>query len=125
MNESGGPVKAVMSFYGVAAERLIVIHDELDIPFGAIRAKLGGGDNGHNGLKSIRKSIGTGDFFRVRVGIGRPVGRQDPAEYVLKQFAAAERKDLIEVVRRAADASSTLITDGLESTQNTFNVDPS
>lgn len=125
MNESGGPVKAIMAFYGVEADRLVVVHDELDIPFGAIRAKLGGGDNGHNGLKSIRKSIGTGDFFRVRVGIGRPVGRQDPAEYVLKPFGTTERKELVEVVQRAADTASSLVTDGLESTQNRFNGDPS
>jgi peptidyl-tRNA hydrolase, PTH1 family len=124
MNESGGPVKAIMDFYGVPPEAMIVIHDELDIPFGAIRAKLGGGDNGHNGLKSIRKSIGTGDFFRVRVGIGRPVGRQEPAEYVLRMFASPERKELPEVVQRAADAATSLITDGLETTQNRFNGDP-
>ena len=74
MNESGGPVKALMSFYGVGPERLVVVHDELDIPFTAIRVKHGGGDNGHNGLKSIRKALGTGDFYRIRVGIGRPPG---------------------------------------------------
>jgi PTH1 family peptidyl-tRNA hydrolase len=121
MNDSGGPVKSILDFYGVAAESMIVIHDELDIPFGTIRVKLGGGDNGHNGLKSIRKSIGTGDFFRVRIGIGRPAGRQDPAEYVLKMFGTTERKDLPEVVQRGADATESLISDGLETTQNRFN----
>ncbi len=124
MNDSGGPVKAIMDFYGVGPERMVVVHDELDIAFGAIRAKLGGGDNGHNGLKSIRKSIGTGDFFRVRVGIGRPTGRQDPAEYVLKGFGATERKELPEVIQRAADAATSLISSGLETTQNLYNGDP-
>lgn len=121
MNESGGPVKAIMGFYGVDADHLVVVHDELDIPFSAIRIKLGGGDNGHNGLKSIRRALGTGDFYRVRVGIGRPPGRQDPAEFVLKPFPSAERTDLPEVVQRAADAVESLVTDGLEPTQNRFN----
>ena len=121
MNESGGPVKALMGFYGVAPERLIVIHDELDIPFGAIRVKLGGGDNGHNGLKSIRKALGTGDFYRVRIGVDRPPGRQDPAVYVLKPFSGAERVELPEVVQRAADAVESLMAEGLELTQNRFN----
>jgi PTH1 family peptidyl-tRNA hydrolase len=121
MNESGGPVKALMGFYGVEADRLVVIHDELDIPFSTIRVKLGGGDNGHNGLKSIRKALGSGDFYRVRVGIDRPPGRQDPADYVLKPFGSTERKDLPEVVDRAADAVESLVTEGLERTQNRFN----
>lgn len=121
MNESGGPVKALMGFYGVEPDRLVVVHDELDIPFGAIRVKLGGGDNGHNGLKSIRRALGTGDFYRVRVGIDRPPGRQDPADYVLKPFGATERKELPEVVQRAADAVECLVTEGLERTQNRFN----
>lgn len=124
MNESGGPVKAIMDFYSVTADSMIVVHDELDIQFGAIRAKLGGGDNGHNGLKSIRKSIGTGDFYRVRVGIGRPAGREDPADYVLKPFGSAERKALPEFVQRGADATKSLVSDGLEATQNLFNGDP-
>jgi PTH1 family peptidyl-tRNA hydrolase len=121
MNESGGPVKALMGFYGVDPDRLVVVHDELDIPFTTIRVKLGGGDNGHNGLKSIRKALGTGDFYRVRVGIGRPPGRQEAADYVLKPFAGAERTELPEVVQRAADAVESLVTDGLEATQNRFN----
>ncbi len=124
MNESGGPVKALMEFYRAGPERLVVIHDELDIPFSSIRIKHGGGDNGHNGLKSIRRAIGTGDFYRVRVGIGRPPGRQDPADYVLKPFPAAERRELPEVVQRAADAVECLVTDGLEATQNRFNSGP-
>ena len=121
MNESGGPVKALMGFYGIEPDQLVVVHDELDIPFGAIRVKSGGGDNGHNGLKSIRKALGTGDFFRVRVGIDRPPGRQDPADYVLKPFGSTERKELPDVVQRAADAVESLITEGLERTQNRFN----
>lgn len=124
MNESGGPVKAIMAFYGVEPAQMIVVHDELDIPFGAIRAKLGGGDNGHNGLKSIRRAIGTGDFLRVRVGIGRPPGRQDPAAFVLKPFGSTERAEVPEVMQRAADAVECLVSDGLESTQNRFHADP-
>ncbi len=121
MNASGGPVKAAASFYGVPPERIIAIHDELDIPFAAIRLKLGGGDNGHNGLKSMRSSLGTGDFYRVRVGIGRPPGRQDPADYVLKPWSSTERKELPLLVDRAADAVETLVRQGLEAAQNQFN----
>jgi PTH1 family peptidyl-tRNA hydrolase len=124
MNESGGPVKGLMDFYGVEPDRLIVLHDELDISFAALRVKFGGGDNGHNGLKSIRKSIGSGDFFRIRLGIGRPPGRQDPAEFVLRPFGSAERKELPDLLDRGAGAVEGLIVDGLESTQNRFNADP-
>ena len=124
MNESGGPVKALMTFYDVPVEHLVVVHDELDIPFGTIRAKSGGGDNGHNGLKSIRRSLGTGDFLRIRIGIGRPPGRQDPADFVLKPFGSAERRDLPEIVQRGADATESLVRDGLAATQNRFNADP-
>jgi len=121
MNESGGPVKALMSFYGIDADRLIVVHDELDLPFADLRVKFGGGDNGHNGLKSIRRATGTGDFLRVRAGIGRPPGRQDPAAFVLKPFSASERRDLPEFVDRCADAVESLVFEGLERTQNRFN----
>ncbi|MFN8172874.1 MAG: aminoacyl-tRNA hydrolase [Candidatus Nanopelagicales bacterium] len=121
MNASGGPVKALAAFYGVAADRMVVVHDELDLPFGTIRTKQGGGDNGHNGLKSLRGSLGTGDFYRVRVGVGRPPGRQDPADWVLKGFGATERRELPEVVDRAADTVECLLTEGLEATQNRFN----
>ena len=121
MNESGGPVKALMGFYGVDAGHLVVIHDELDLPFGSIRTKLGGGDNGHNGLRSIRSSLGSGDFFRVRVGIGRPNGRQDPAEYVLSGFGSAERVELPALSERAGQAAESLVLEGLERTQQTFN----
>jgi len=124
MNESGGPVKALLSFYGIEPDRMIVAHDELDIPFSSLRVKFGGGDNGHNGLKSIRKALGTGDFFRVRLGIGRPPGRQDPADFVLKPFGSTERKELPDLVTRGADAIESLVVNGLEITQNRFNADP-
>jgi PTH1 family peptidyl-tRNA hydrolase len=121
MNESGGPVKGLLDFYKVPMERLVVIHDELDIPFSTLRLKLGGGDNGHNGLRSIRRSTGSGEFYRVRVGIGRPPGRQDPADYVLKPWASVERKELPLLVSDAADAVELLVHEGLERAQNRFN----
>jgi peptidyl-tRNA hydrolase, PTH1 family len=120
MNLSGGPTKALADFYKIGPERLIVVHDELDIPYGALRAKLGGGDNGHNGLKSITKVFGTRDYLRVRFGIGRPPGRMDAASFVLKDFATAERKDLPFLVDRAADVVESLMERGLEVTQNEF-----
>ncbi|MFB9678298.1 aminoacyl-tRNA hydrolase [Streptosporangium vulgare] len=120
MNLSGGPVKALADFYKVDPARVVVVHDELDIPYGALRAKLGGGDNGHNGLKSITKSLATKDYLRVRFGIGRPPGRMDAAAYVLRDFATAERKDLAFLVDRASDVVESLIRVGLEPTQNAF-----
>ena len=121
MNESGGPVKALASFYKVPTDRIVAVHDELDIPFGTLRVKLGGGDNGHNGLRSLRSSLGAGDFYRVRVGVGRPPGRQDPADFVLSNYSAAERKELVFQVDRAADAVESLLAVGLERTQGQFN----
>lgn len=121
MNESGGPVASLRDSFTVPTERCVLVHDELDIPFGAIRLKLGGGDNGHNGLRSVRRSLGTGDFLRVRVGIGRPPGRQDPADFVLKPFSATERKELDLVLERAADAVEALLVDGLARAQDTYN----
>jgi PTH1 family peptidyl-tRNA hydrolase len=121
MNESGGPVKALATFYKVPPERIIAVHDELDIPFGTLRAKLGGGDNGHNGLRSMRSSLGTGDFYRVRAGIGRPPGRQDVADFVLSNYSKVELRELPFQVDHAADAVESLITDGLEKTQQRFN----
>jgi PTH1 family peptidyl-tRNA hydrolase len=121
MNESGGPVKALATFYKVPPERIVAIHDELDIPFGTLRVKLGGGDNGHNGLRSMRSSLGTGDFYRVRAGIGRPPGRQEVSDFVLSTYSAAERKDLPFQVMDAADAVECLVTEGLEKTQSRFN----
>ena len=120
MNLSGRPVAALTAFYKVPPDRLVVIHDELDIPFGALRLKLDGGAGGHNGLRSITQALGTPDYYRVRFGIGRPPGRMDPAVYVLRDFSAAERKDLPFFVDRAADATETLIAKGLEQAQNTY-----
>ncbi|GAA3601654.1 aminoacyl-tRNA hydrolase [Nonomuraea rosea] len=120
MNLSGGPVKALSDFYKIGVDRLIVVHDELDVPYGALRAKLGGGDNGHNGLKSITKVLATRDYLRVRFGIGRPPGRMDAASFVLRDFATMERKDLPFLVDRAADVVESLMARGLETTQNDF-----
>lgn len=121
MNKSGQSVLALSSFYKIPTDRIIVLHDELDIPFEAIRMKKGGGDNGHNGLKSIRSSLGSGEWFRVRLGIGRPPGQQDPANFVLKPFTSTEAKLLPVMCERAADAIETLISDGLEIAQSRYN----
>ena len=123
MNLSGGPVAALAAFYKLSPERIVVLHDELDIPFGAVRLKLGGGDNGHNGLRSITASLGTRDYYRARFGIGRPPGRMDPAAYVLRDFTPAERKELPFAIDRCADATETLITKGLAEAQNTYHAD--
>ena len=120
MNLSGGPVAGLRDFFKAPAERIVVVHDEIDIPYGAVRLKLGGGDNGHNGLRSITSSLGSKDYLRVRVGVGRPPGRQDPADYVLKDFSAAERKELGFHVDRAADAVEALLTTPLADAQNVF-----
>ena len=117
MNESGGPVAGLLSFYKVPVENLIVIHDELDIPFAEVRLKLGGGEGGHNGLRSVTKSIGTRDYLRVRVGIGRPPGRMDAADYVLHDFSSTERKEVPLLVSDAADAVERLVADGLVAAQ--------
>ncbi len=121
MNESGGPVASLRDFFKVPLERLVVVHDELDLPYGGLRLKLGGGDNGHNGLKAVRRSLGSGEFNRVRFGIGRPPGRMDAAAFVLRDFSAAERKELDVLVERAADSIEALVVDGMEKAQNTFN----
>ena len=123
MNTSGGPVAAARDFWKVPVERIVVVHDELDIPYGALRLKRAGGDNGHNGLRSVSSALGSRDYLRVRFGIGRPPGRQDPADFVLKDFSAAEKKELPFHVDRAADAVEALLTGPLESAQNTFHVD--
>lgn len=121
MNDSGGPVSTLAGYYDIEPENVVVIHDELDIDFGALRVKLGGGDNGHNGLRSIRQSLGTGDFHRVRVGIGRPLGRQSVHDFVLKAYSSNERTELPVLVEEAADAVESLIERGLEATQSAFN----
>ena len=124
MNLSGGPVGALAAFYKLPAERVVVVHDELDVPFGNVRLKLGGGAGGHNGLRSITAALGTRDYYRVRFGIGRPPGRMDPAAYVLKEFTAAERKSLPLEIDRGADAVEALISKGLVAAQNEFHVAP-
>jgi PTH1 family peptidyl-tRNA hydrolase len=120
MNLSGGPVASLAQFYKVDPQRIIAIHDELDLPFGQIRTKLGGGEGGHNGARSLTRSLSTRDYLRVRFGIGRPSGRQDPADYVLSDFSTVERKELDFLVDRAADMVEALMTRGLEWTQNAY-----
>jgi PTH1 family peptidyl-tRNA hydrolase len=120
MNESGGPVVSLRDFFKVPLEQVIVVHDELDLDFGVLRLKRGGGDNGHNGLRSLTKALGP-DYLRVRFGIGRPPGRQDPAVYVLRDFTLAEQKALDLELDRAADAVEALVATGLEAAQNAFN----
>ncbi len=123
MNTSGGPVAAVRDYFRVPVERIVVVHDELDIGYGVLRLKRGGGDNGHNGLRSVSSALGSKEYLRVRFGVGRPPGRQDPADFVLKDFTAAERKDLPFLVDRAADAVEALLSGPLEAAQNVFHVD--
>ena len=120
MNTSGGPVAALAHYFGVTADQVVAVHDDLDIPFGEVRLKRGGGEGGHNGLRDMSKALGTKDYLRVRVGIGRPPGRMDAADYVLRDFAAAERKDLGWLVDAAADAVELLVTEGLERAQLKF-----
>jgi PTH1 family peptidyl-tRNA hydrolase len=120
MNVSGGPVAGLLRYYGVTPADLLVVHDDLDLGFGVVRLKQGGGEGGHNGLRSISGAIGTKDYLRVRFGIGRPPGRQDPADFVLKRFAGAERTELEFAVDLAADAAEALLADGLEPAQNRF-----
>ena len=121
MNETGGAVSRLLSYYKLELDRMIVVHDELDLDPGQLRIKFGGGDNGHNGLRSIRASLGSGDFYRVRVGIGRPPGGQDPADFLLSNFPVGARQAVAVEVNRAADAVESLVTVGLERTQNLFN----
>lgn len=120
MNESGGPVSGLLKYFDLSAENLVVLHDELDIPALTLRLKFGGGDNGHNGLKSIRAAINSGEFYRVRMGIGRPPGQQDPADYVLRSFSSNEKGQLTEMFDRTEKLIESLITAGLAATQNEF-----
>lgn len=119
MNESGRQVGPLAKFYSVSPADIVVIHDELDIDFGRIRLKRGGGEGGHNGLRSVASALGTKDFQRVRIGIGRPPGRQDPAAYVLQPFSTGERDEVPTICEQAADATELLIEQGLEPAQNT------
>ncbi|MDO8106795.1 aminoacyl-tRNA hydrolase [Isoptericola sp. b441] len=120
MNVSGGPVAALLRYHRLSPERLVVVHDELDVPFGDVRLKAGGGEGGHNGLRSISQAIGTREYLRVRVGIGRPPGRTDPADFVLSDFSTVERKELAWLVDAAADAVEMLVTQGLAAAQQRF-----
>jgi PTH1 family peptidyl-tRNA hydrolase len=120
MNTSGGPVSALLKFYSLGVDRLIVVHDELDIPFDTVRLKLGGGHGGHNGLRDIQKAAGSPEFTRVRVGIGRPPGRMDAADYVLRDFAGSERDALPNLLSDAADAVEAVVSDGLVAAQQKF-----
>jgi peptidyl-tRNA hydrolase, PTH1 family len=120
MNLSGGPVTALANFFKVAPDHIVAIHDELDLPYGQIRTKVGGGEGGHNGLRSMSRSLGSKDYARVRFGIGRPPGRQDPADYVLSDFSPAERKELEFLVDRAGDVTEAVVTKGVEWAQNAY-----
>jgi peptidyl-tRNA hydrolase, PTH1 family len=118
MNASGRPVAALRTFYKLPGDRIVVVHDELDLPFDDIRLKLGGGDNGHNGLRSVTAALGSRDYYRIRVGIGRPPGRMDPADFVLRDFSTAERPVLPDILNRSADAAEVLLERGLAAAQN-------
>ncbi|MEJ3742122.1 aminoacyl-tRNA hydrolase [Actinomycetes bacterium KLBMP 9797] len=121
MNLSGGPAAALAQFYKVPLGQVVAVHDELDLPYGQVKAKLGGGEGGHNGLRSLSKSLGGKEYPRVRFGIGRPPGRQDPADYVLSDFSAVERKELDFLLDRAADVVEAIVTQGIEAAQNAYN----
>jgi PTH1 family peptidyl-tRNA hydrolase len=120
MNVSGGPVSALANFYGIPTDRVVAVHDEIDIPFNTVKLKFGGGEGGHNGLRDISKALGTKDYLRVRVGVGRPPGRMDTADYVLRDFGTAELKELPFLLDDAADAVEFLIRDGLTAAQQRF-----
>ena len=120
MNLSGGPVSALAKFYGVEPDHVIAVHDEIDIPFNTVKLKIGGGEGGHNGLRDISKALGTKNYYRVRVGVGRPPGRMDTADYVLKDFGTAEKKDLPFLIGDSADAVELLIDEGLLTAQQKF-----
>ncbi|GAB4099088.1 aminoacyl-tRNA hydrolase [Sinomonas halotolerans] len=120
MNTSGGPTSALAKYFGVGPGRVVAVHDEIDIPFNTVKLKLGGGEGGHNGLRDISKALGTKDYLRVRVGVGRPPGRMDTADYVLRDFGTAERKELPFLIDEAADAVGVLVDDGLLAAQQKF-----
>jgi peptidyl-tRNA hydrolase, PTH1 family len=120
MNESGGPISSIAAFYKIPLGKIIAVHDELDLPFATVRVKQDGGDGGHNGVRSLRQALGSGEFLRVRIGIGRPPGHQDPADFVLSDFRPGEREEVGYIIDRAADVTQSLVVDGLVATQNTF-----
>src|SRR6185436_2314586 len=121
MNESGPSYASIAKKHEVPPDHVIAVHDEIDLPFGALKVKIGGSTAGHNGLKSLQQALRTPDFVRVRVGVGRPPGRQDPADVVLQPFAKREEADVAILLGEAADAVRALIADGLERTQDRFN----
>lgn len=120
MNLAGGPVAGLAGFFSIGVDRIVVVHDELDLPYGTLKLKRGGGEGGHNGLRSISRSLNSKDYTRVRFGIGRPPGRQDPADFVLKPFSTAERKEVDVLLETAADATEAVVEHGLEWAQNAF-----
>jgi peptidyl-tRNA hydrolase, PTH1 family len=120
MNTSGGPVAALAKYYNITPENIVVVHDDVDLPYGDVKLKLGGGEGGHNGLRDISKALGTQDYLRVRLGVGRPPGRMDTADYVLKDFNAAERKELPQFVTLGADAVDMLLTKGIHAAQQHY-----
>ena len=120
MNVSGGPVAALANFYGIEPDHVVAVHDEIDIPFNTVKLKCGGGEGGHNGLRDISKVLGTKDYLRVRVGVGRPPGRMDTADYVLRDFGTTERKDVPFLLDEAADAVEVLVKEGLTAAQQKF-----
>jgi peptidyl-tRNA hydrolase, PTH1 family len=120
MNVSGGPVSALARFYDVEPSRVVAVHDEIDIPFNTVKLKIGGGEGGHNGLRDISKALATKDYLRVRVGVGRPPGRMDTADFVLRDFGTAEKKELPFLLDDAADAVELLIREGLTAAQQQF-----
>lgn len=120
MNVSGGPVSTLVKFFDVEPSRVVAVHDEIDIPFNTVKLKIGGGEGGHNGLRDISKALSTKDYVRVRVGVGRPPGRMDTAGFVLKDFAAAEKKELPFLLGDAADAVETVVKEGLSAAQQKY-----
>jgi PTH1 family peptidyl-tRNA hydrolase len=124
MNLSGGPVSGLSRYHKIPPERIVAVYDEIELPYGTLRAKFGGGEAGHNGLRSLSQSLATRDYLRVRFGVSRPPGRQDAAAWVLSDFSAAERKDLDYLVDRTADLVEAIITDGLEAAQNVYHSPP-
>ena len=122
MNLSGGPVSSLAKFFSIAADHVVAVHDEVDVPFNSLKLKFGGGEGGHNGLRDISKALSTKDYYRVRVGVGRPPGRMDTADFVLKDFGTVEKKELPFLVDDAADATELLIREGLEAAQRRFHV---
>lgn len=120
MNVSGGPVSALANFYGIAPDHVVAVHDEIDIPFNTVKVKLGGGEGGHNGLRDMSRALATKDYLRVRVGVGRPPGRMDTADYVLRDFGTAELKELPFLLDESADAVESLVREGLLAAQQKF-----